>query len=246
MKRILFFVAMSLPFCAAFSQTYAGADSEKKYNPWLYKNTAIEFQEVNGIVAMEAENATRYNNVVLIEGESGLAALCPGSGTKDHGMNATFLRFHIWFTQPGKYNLYILGRKCVSDATHPCHGNEAQLRINPDTTILLPSLRADNGKPEGAPLSWFIQDQKGVKFTRMTFEEAQGNGIFKWRSSLKSSRPEQGKMAEGPAVVEVDKPGLLILEIVAANEPGWAIDKLVLNKNNVNPPVGSGPFETRK
>lgn len=246
MKRVLLFIIMSLPFFASFSQTYTGAESEMKYDKWLYKNTGIEFQEVNGMVSMEAENATRYNNVVFIEGESGLAVLCPGSGTKNHGMNTTFLRFHIWFTQPGKYNLYILARKCVSDATHPCHGNEAQIRINPDTTILLPSLRADNGKPEGAPLSWFVQDQKGIKFTRMTFEEAQGNGIFKWRSISKSSRPEQGKMPEGPAVVEVDKSGMLILEIVNANESGWAIDKLVLNKNTVNPPVGAGPFETRK
>ena len=233
-------------YFAAFSQTYSGMESEKKYDIWLYKNTGIEFQEVNGIVSIEAENATRYNNVVFIEGESGLAALCPGSGTKNFGMNTTFLRFHIWFSQPGKYNLYILARKCVSDATHPCHGNEAQIRINPDTTFLLPSLRADNGIPEGAPLSWFVQDQNGIKFTRMTFEEAQGNGILRWRSSLKSSRPVQGKMAEGPAVVEITKAGLCILEIIAANESGWAVDKLVLNKNNRNPPVGTGPFETRK
>lgn len=246
MKRILLFVAMCLPFCAAFSQTYTGADSEMKYDKWLYKNTALEFQEVNGIVSMEAENATCYNNIVLIEGKSGLAALCPPCGTKNYGMATTFLRYHIWFSQPGKYNFYILGRKCVSDASHPCHGNEVQIRINPDTAIMLPSLRADNGKPEGAPLDWMVQDQKGVKFTRMTFEEAQESGNFAWRSILKSSRPVQGSKAEGPAVVEIVKPGFHILEIINANESGWAIDKLILNRNTTEPPAGLGHAETRK
>lgn len=209
---------------------------------YIYTNTGNSFKENNGIVSMEAENASIINNLMYTEGKSGLGMTLPIGATKAYGNHAGYLRFHIMFQQAGNYNLYVLSRKCISDSLHFYHGNEAQIRIDPDTTIHDIQLRG--GTDESPNLDQMPIDQNGIRFTRITFEEASGNGKYDWRSILKSSRPLQGKAAVGPAIIEIKKPGWHILEFLAANEYGWAIDKVVLNKNSKEPPIGLGPKET--
>ena len=83
------------------------------------------FREVNGLVSMEAENASHVNLWRKVKGTSGAAM----EALKEGSWNGGVLRFDIEFTQPGSYAVWVLARK----GTHSEYGaNDVKVWLDRD------------------------------------------------------------------------------------------------------------------
>lgn len=215
---------LCLPAIGAFGQTGP--------SPAAGGEAARLFYEADGLVCMEAEHAGHMNLWSQTGGVSGAAMRAEAAGRWRGGV----LRFDVEFKDPGRYALWLLAHKDPSQGRD--EGNDIKVFLDRDlsktanptltsrSTDAMTTLVDGHGQPthpERAPESEI---------------NLGGTNIFMWHT-----RPREG--AE-PAYWIVETPGRHHLELVTGAESGFVVDKIVLTRDNADPPSGLGPVETSR
>lgn len=191
------------------------------------------FQEIDGVVAMEAEHASWSRGFDAVAGLSGKAMQCRPDAEKAFNEKTAVLRFEVDFRTPGKYAIWLLGK--IEKKEHA--GNEFGVELDrPDDLVGIdPKYKQYTG-----PTDW-----EGKPYTRMTsgYWVDEATTEFHWSSRMKTGGVEKDFV--GPAAWTIDRPGRRRIDFIARNETGWTLDKVVIKRIDPRtPPRGKGPDET--
>jgi hypothetical protein len=191
------------------------------------------FIEKDGVVAVEAENASWARGFDVVPGLSGKAMQCREDAHKGFDEKTAVLRLEVEFRTPGKYAIWLLGK--IEKKEHA--GNEFGVELDrpDDLNGVDPKYKQFPG-----PTDW-----EGKAYTRMTtgYWIHPATTEFHWSSRMKTLGVEKDFVE--PAAWLIEKPGRHRIDFIARNETGWTLDKVVIKR--VDPrtaPSGPGPAET--
>ncbi|MCU0247232.1 MAG: hypothetical protein MUC42_11690 [Bryobacter sp.] len=193
------------------------------------------FVERDGVVSMEAENASWSRGFDRVPGLSGDAVRCREDSLKQHDEKTAVLRFEIEFNSAGKYAIWLLGR--IEKKQYA--GNEFGVELDRPDDL---EGRDPKHKQYPGPADW-----EGKTYTRMTtgYWMEPATTEFHWASKMKTGGVEKDFVP--PAAWTIEKPGRHRLDFIARNEGGWILDKIVIQRVDPRtPPTGKGPAETRR
>ncbi|HYP14918.1 MAG TPA: hypothetical protein VEQ63_13405 [Bryobacteraceae bacterium] len=176
------------------------------------------FLEKDGIVSMEAENASYSYLWKAVNGASGKALECPDAPKYGLSVRDGVIRFDVEFSKPGLYAVYLLGRHDLG-----LYHNECRVGMDRKLISNNPGLEGFDSYPQ------YVQDAAGNTATRMWFgPHTDDSRAFHWRSAAKFKLGDTG-----PVFWNVRTNGRHHIEFQNAGEPGIALDKVVLVHKDV-------------
>lgn len=234
MKRNYLFLFVYLLLCVTVLQGYSQlADQGIITSNEVKTQSRHLFYEKDGIVSMEAENASYIHGWKPARMPYDTKAMEADSAFAWKG---GVLRFDIEFKTVGKYGVWILARK-GRRGQWDC--NDVKVWFNRDLSIgINPLFEHRKDLKEGLIVSGNYHTTPDPANNPKGWESEFNipEHYFTWSSS-----PKEG---EGPAFWEIKTPGRHHIEFVMGDEWQYAIDKVVLSLDNKYEPEGRGPEET--
>ncbi|MBD3244114.1 MAG: hypothetical protein GF331_26215 [Chitinivibrionales bacterium] len=105
-----------------------------------------DFCEINGVVMMQAENATEVKDWTPVSGAC-------GGAMEDHGDRAGYLRFEIEFTRTGDYYVWML----CANGPNGTESNDCWIRLDGELSYDPTGLRPDGIRQSSTSWQWTSQ-----------------------------------------------------------------------------------------